>query len=260
MILRRFAEHLRNQHWTAICIELLIVIAGVFIGTQVSNWNEDRVTNRKAEAFAERLRSDLREEAWSSELLVQYNQEVLANAERAVAALEGQAPLGDEALLTAAYRATQYRQKGRRRSTYDELTSTGTVGLIRDRQLRDLAMRVYTNPMWDNIAREGIESEYRRAFRMSLPNDVQQALATDCGDRLSPVGDYVAIKGSLDYPCKIDMPAERIAAAAEALRSNTSLLPLLRLRVADIRTRLNDLTVNNKDILDGLREVASQPH
>jgi len=259
MILRRFAQHLRDQHWTAICIELLIVIAGVFIGTQVSNWNEDRVTNRKAEAFAERLRSDLREEAWSSELLVQYNQEVLANAERAVAALEGQAPLGDEALLTAAYRATQYRQKGRRRSTYDELTSTGAVGLIRDRQLRDLAMRVYTNPMWDNIAREGIESEYRRAFRMSLPNDVQRALATDCGDRLSPVGDYAAIKGSLDYPCKIDMPAERIAAAAQALRSNSSLLPLLRLRVADIRTRLVDLTVNNKDILDGLRALSSRP-
>jgi hypothetical protein len=257
MILRRFAQHLREQHWTAICIELLIVIAGVFIGTQVSNWNEDRVTNRKAEAFAQRLRSDLREEAWSSELLVQYNQEVLANAERAVAALEGQAPLADEALLTAAYRATQYRQKGRRRSTYDELTSTGAIGLIRDRQLRDTAMRVYTNPMWDNIAREGIESEYRRAFRMSLPNDVQGALATSCGDRPVPVGDYAALKQSLDYPCQVDLPADRIAAAAETLRSNTSLLPLLRLRVADIRTRLNDLTVNNKDILDGLRDVAA---
>jgi hypothetical protein len=94
---------------------------------------------------------------------------------------------------------------------------------------------------------------------MSLPNDVQRALATDCGDRLSPVGDYAAIKGSLDYPCRIDIPAERIAAAAQALRANSTLLPLLRLRVADIRTRLVDLTVNNKDILDGLRAVASQP-
>ena len=258
MLLRRFALHLRDQHWTAICIELLIVIAGVFIGTQVSNWNEDRVTNRKAEAFAERLRSDLREEAWSNELLVQYNQEVLANAERAVAALEGQATVPDEALLVAAYRATQYKQKGRRRSTYDELTSTGAIGLIRDPHLRDTAMRVYTIPTWDNIAREGIQSEYRRAFRMTLPNDMQRAIATSCGDRLTPVGDYDAVKGSLDYPCKIDMPSERIAAAAEALRSNSMLLPLLRLRVADIRTRLNDLTVNNKDILDGLREVASQ--
>lgn len=256
MFFRRIAAHIRNQQWSAIVIDLAIVIAGVFIGTQVSNWNEDRVTNRKAAAFAERLRSDLREEAWSSELLLQYNREVLVSAERAVAALEGNITMSDEALLTNAYRATQYRQKGRRRSTYDELTSTGAVGLIRDPKLRDLAMRVYTNPMWDNIAREGIQSEYRRAFRMSLPNDVQQAVAEACGDRAVPVGDFQAIKNSLDYPCTINLPPEQLADAARSLRSNEALLPLLRLRVADIRTRLFDLTVNNKDILEGLRQVA----
>lgn len=259
MFFRHLTHHVRNLHWSAIVIDLLIVIAGVFIGTQVSNWNEDRVTNRKAAAFADRLRDDLREEAWSSELLLQYNREVLANAERAVVVLEDQATLSDEDLLTAAYRATQYKQKGRRRSTYEELTSTGTIGLIRDPQLRHTATRVYTSPMWDNIAREGIQSEYRREFRMSLPNDVQQAVAESCGDRDVRVGDFAAIHGSLDYPCKIKLPTERIAQAAKVLRSNAALLPLLRLRVADIRTRLIDLTVNNKDILDGLRAVAAQP-
>lgn len=256
MIFRRVLQHVRNQQWSAIVIDLAIVIAGVFIGTQVSNWNEDRVTSKKAAAFEQRLRSDLREEAWSSELLLQYNREVLVSAERAVAALEGDIVLSDEALLTNTYRATQYRQKGRRRSTYDELTSTGAVGLIRDPQLRDLAMRVYTNPMWDNIAREGIQSEYRRAFRMSLPNDVQQAVSVACGDRAVIVGDFRAIRNSLDYPCTIDLPPDELADAARTLRSNETLLPLLRLRVADIRTRLFDLTVNNRDILEGLRDVA----
>ena len=141
MIFRRIARHVRNQEWTAIAIDLVIVIAGVFIGIQVSNWNEERVTSIRADAFEQRLRSDLREEAWSSQLLLQYNQEVLANAERAVAALEGKATLSDEALVTTAYRATQYKQKGRRRSTYDELTSTGAIGLIRDR--RDAALEAF---------------------------------------------------------------------------------------------------------------------
>jgi hypothetical protein len=181
---------------------------------------------------------------------------VLVNAERAASALEGRAVLPDAALLTAAYRATQYRQKLRRRSTYDELISTGAIGLIRDPKLRDTAMRVYTSPMWDNIAREGIQSEYRRAFRMSLPNDVQQAVAEACGDKVVPVGDFRAIRNSLDYPCTIDLPQEALADAARSLRSNVALLPLLRLRVADIRTRLRDLTVNNRDILEGLRDVA----
>lgn len=91
---------------------------------------------------------------------------------------------------------------------------------------------------------------------MSMPNDVQQAVAEACGDKVVPVGDFRAIKNSLDYPCTIDLPPEKLADAARVLRSNQTLLPLLRLRVADIRTRLGDLTVNNRDILEGLRDVA----
>ena len=48
MILRRLTENLKQQHWTAIGIELVIVVPGVFIGMQVSNWNEDRETNLKS--------------------------------------------------------------------------------------------------------------------------------------------------------------------------------------------------------------------
>ena len=42
MILRRLAEHLKQQHWTGVFIELVIVVLGVFLGMQVSNWNADR--------------------------------------------------------------------------------------------------------------------------------------------------------------------------------------------------------------------------
>ena len=42
-----------------------------------------------------------------------------------------------------AYRATQYKQRARRRSTYDELVSTGTLGLIKSQTLRNTALQVY---------------------------------------------------------------------------------------------------------------------
>ncbi|MBS0431539.1 MAG: hypothetical protein JSS21_03915, partial [Proteobacteria bacterium] len=124
--------HLRRQDWTAVFIELVVVVVGVFIGVQASNWNEQRETDQKAAVFTERLKADLRGEDWSYQFLIAYNREVLANANRAVDALDGTAPLPDEALLVAAYRATQYRQRNRRGSTYDELISTGAIGLIHD--------------------------------------------------------------------------------------------------------------------------------
>jgi len=255
MIRRRVFENLKRQQWTAAGIELVIVVLGVFIGLQVSNWNQDRISARQAANFAERLKTDLREEDWAYQLQIAYQHEVLANADRAAKALEGEATLSDESLLVSAYRATQYKQRLRRRSTYDELISTGTIGLIRDQTLRDTAMRLYNTPSIDNVAREGMQSRYREAFRMTLPNDVQRALAKNCGDRYIETGDYAAIKGVLDYPCTTGLSAQAIAEAAKGLRANPNLLPLLRLRIADIETRLADLTSNNRTILDNLHTI-----
>jgi hypothetical protein len=80
---RGVIEHVRRQEWTAIAIDLAIVVVGVFIGMQVSNWNAEREANHKGAVFSERLKADLREEAWYYQLQIQYNRDVLANAERA---------------------------------------------------------------------------------------------------------------------------------------------------------------------------------
>ena len=44
MILKRVVEHMKQQQWSAVVIELTIVVLGVFIGLQVNNWNDDVVT------------------------------------------------------------------------------------------------------------------------------------------------------------------------------------------------------------------------
>ena len=259
MIQRPITTRLRSLDWAAIAVELLIVVSGVFIGIEVSNWNQARVTDQQAAVFTERLRADLREEYWGYQLLIAYNQEVLKNAEQAVNALAGRTPASDEALLISAYRATQYKQRLRRRSTYDELISTGAIGLIRDQRLRDTAMRLYNVATIENLAREGMQSRYREAFRMALPNDVQRTLGKNCGDRYIETGDFTAIHGVLDYPCRTGLTAQAVGEAANVLRANADLVPLLQLRIADIETRLGDLTGNNRSILESLSAIVADP-
>ncbi|MBI1393571.1 MAG: hypothetical protein GC152_12585 [Alphaproteobacteria bacterium] len=59
MILRRIAEHVKAQNWTAVALDFVIVVTGVFIGIQVSNWNAARADDRRLEeqiaAFAVEL-------------------------------------------------------------------------------------------------------------------------------------------------------------------------------------------------------------
>jgi hypothetical protein len=59
MILRRIANHMKQQHWTGVFIELVIVILGVFIGLQVDNWNAARISNQNQRFILRELRSDL---------------------------------------------------------------------------------------------------------------------------------------------------------------------------------------------------------
>jgi hypothetical protein len=48
MILRRVIQHVRNQEWTAIAIDLVIVVVGVYMGIQAQAWNVER-ENRQIE-------------------------------------------------------------------------------------------------------------------------------------------------------------------------------------------------------------------
>lgn len=258
MILRRVIEHVREQNWTAIGIDFLIVVIGVFVGIEVSNWNAERETKQKGAIFSERLEADLRAESWRYQFLLAYYRDVRDAAEAAADALSGKAPLSNEAFLVSAYRATQYKQGASTRATYDELISTGSIGLIKDRKLLDLAVRAYSISTIDIMVKEGVESPYRTLFRMNIPNDTQRVLGKQCGDRYILPGDFRGFDEVIDYPCETGLPDADIDAAVGALRADPHTLRYLRLRVADIETRLADLTGNNRDVFEGFLEIAKE--
>ena len=258
-IVRRAVAGFRGQDWTAVVVELVVVVVGVFLGVQASNWNEDREQNRKSAVSTERLKADLRAEAWNIEMQVGYHEQVQADARRAADALSGRDPLPDEALLVAAFRATQYNDNVRQRATYDELTSTGELGLIRDYRLRKLAMDVYTTHVFDWFTDEGRASPYRAAFRRRVPYRVQGALESACGDKVVPSGNYASIATKLDYPCHVDAPPAEIAAAAEALRGDPEILQLLNQRIVDVGTNIGNLTFYDADSLrEGLQAIVQE--
>lgn len=59
MILRRIAQHLRKQEWTAIGIDFLIVVLGVFVATQVTDWNNGRLARDDYRRAVERLDAEI---------------------------------------------------------------------------------------------------------------------------------------------------------------------------------------------------------
>ena len=59
MLLRRISEHVKAQNWTAIALDFVIVVLGVFIGIQVSNWNEHRAFERREQLLLRELHGEI---------------------------------------------------------------------------------------------------------------------------------------------------------------------------------------------------------
>ncbi len=58
MILRRIAQSIRSRDWFTFSIEFAIVVAGVFLGIQMANWNEARSNRALEGVMLESLQRD----------------------------------------------------------------------------------------------------------------------------------------------------------------------------------------------------------
>ena len=255
MILRRFAQALKEQNWTSITIEFALLVLGVFLGIQAANWNEARQTGEKSGVFSERLKDDLRREAQRYLFLQEYYRDVQAATEASANALTGKLPLSNEALLINAYRATQYRAAPSFRTTYDELIATGNLGLIEDRTMLNLALAVYRLNSLELLERDSIASRYRVLFREGIPHDVQRTLASRCGDRFIEIDGKIDRDHVIDYPCTSELPADDIDAAANALRADPKILRQLSKRVVDLDSHLANLAANMRSTFERNAEI-----
>lgn len=59
MILERLASAFCHQNWAQIITEILIVVIGIFLGLQVTEWNEDREERITERAYLNRLHEDV---------------------------------------------------------------------------------------------------------------------------------------------------------------------------------------------------------
>ena len=160
MLLRRVIAHLRGQEWTAIAIDFVIVVVGVFIGLQVNNWNEARVERAKEFGYLVRLHEDLAQSIATIERTVgmlkrqSAGQTVLLDALARCAVPPGAGGEIEYAISTLGYiNAPIFSSR-----TYDELTSSGSFDLIVNEKIRtglaDIVRRVgHLNQTVENIYR-----------------------------------------------------------------------------------------------------------
>ena len=52
-------QHIKEQNWFAVGLDLIVVIVGIFLGIQVANWNDSLKDRADEVEYTQRIRDDL---------------------------------------------------------------------------------------------------------------------------------------------------------------------------------------------------------
>ncbi|MGL6224731.1 MAG: hypothetical protein ACRC6L_14235 [Steroidobacteraceae bacterium] len=132
MLLRRVIEHVKAQQWTAVAIDFVIVVAGVFVGLQVQEWNSARGHRAAEIGHLGSMEEDVAYSIGSLERMIELMQrqqaarialyEFSANAAATLAPDER-----DRLVATALFYLPRFSV---RQVTYEALKSSGQLGAI----------------------------------------------------------------------------------------------------------------------------------
>jgi hypothetical protein len=59
MLLRSLTKHVRDQNWFAVALDFLIVVLGILLAFQITNWSEARQQNTQTEQAIESIEAEL---------------------------------------------------------------------------------------------------------------------------------------------------------------------------------------------------------
>lgn len=132
------AARQRQHDWTAAIIELVIVIVGILIALQVSNWNQDRLERARSDSYYRRIHAELVADRQSVDVVQTFWKQVSAYGSAAITHSE-KGTLVDGSnwkTLLAYYQASQLMPFQLEDTTFTEMRDSGDLDLIVDEKLR----------------------------------------------------------------------------------------------------------------------------
>lgn len=212
MILRRVIAHVRRQDWFAVGIDFVIVVVGVFIGIQVANWNEERQRAAQERAFLAQLRDEVLTNHDAVDLREQFNQQVVAAAQRSLAFLDGDGDCASACagLLVDFFHSTQVWGSSYQGAKYQELER---LGFPSDAAVRDPVREYYEFLRDWNFVNE-FTPAYRETVRGQIGPEAFRHLWARCHAILDGQREVLARN------CEQDLAAVDAAAMLAAIHAD----------------------------------------
>jgi hypothetical protein len=238
MILRRITKHVTEQNWVAIGIDFFIVVIGVFIGIQVSNWNASLSQKERAHSYLERLEYDLASDLATLKNRREFYTGVMLYGNRALsyAEAEEQNREANWPIVLAFFQASQIFQYYPNDATYAELKSVGDLNLIENPDIRMKLTNYYLtgSEQFDFAFRS--DPKYRATIRGLTPSMVTKYIWNNCHDT-------VKVNEQHFLECDSPIKAAEISRILDNYMSRPELIEQLRFWMSSLQTNHKILDV-----------------
>ena len=242
MVIRRIREHVTAQNWFAVGIDLAIVVLGVLIATQVSNWNESRLEAAKAASYRTRLLDELDFNARQFRAQVAYYGEVRGHGLAALAIMDGKREGTPRDYLIHAYQLSQVDTNAPKSYIHDEMSSAGLVDLLGDETTQAMASDYYLTLATNDRTLKDI-FPYRSTIRSVMPFDIQKEIRRRCGDRNVVYRDRI-VGVMLPHECPAEIPSADATNAIKVVRATPDLRREMTRYVASIDEKVDLMSLN----------------
>lgn len=236
MILKRLRNEAGHQNWFGVAVDLVILVLGVFLGIQVSNWNQGRLDRAEGRDYREQLFRDLESNQRDLTFRIHYDGQILGHAQAALAALDR--PVEDRPgdFIISAYEASNHIPQPVRRATYDEVLAAGKINFLGDKMLRDRIANYYVGMatmqrLFDNIP------PYRETIRSALPYAVQSQVLKDCPEILQ-TDKFGSVTPKLADNCRSSLDPRIALQVAAEVRAIPNLRSALNRVTADLSQKI----------------------
>ena len=243
MILRRITEHVKTQNWTAVGLDFVIVVVGVFIGLQVSNWNDVRGTRAAERAYLVELRTEVSANNMVVEDIRELSTITITAGESALGFLEDDTPCAQDCwrLLVDFFHASQVAVAPISLSVFEEMQRQGLPhsGPVK------IAMKIYHVGTGSRATIFQRLPEYREHVRGLIPLKAQRALWQDCHSNYNGRERYIT-------DCPAGVSEAEASAILETIRAHPDmhrhLTYWIGLIVLDLGSTENQIEMGNSVI------------
>ena len=128
-----------SRHWATILIELLLIVIGILIALSIDGWVQDREDRRTELTYLGVLSRDLDLMAEQLQVYIEFETSIAESGAAVLKLLSGEGYERQGEVLREHMSNMSSRRTLRLSSAaYTDLTSTGSLRLIRSRSLRDV--------------------------------------------------------------------------------------------------------------------------